>query len=223
MNELTPLQKEVLVLFGKSPLRDKFYWTGGTLLSVVYLHHRRSEDLDFFSDEPFSHNDIIGFLRDVKEKAKLNFVEEKKVFDRWEFFLHNAEEVRLEFAHYDHPRLKERETWNGIFIDSFDDIATNKLMALFDRNEPKDIVDLYFLLTKGRYAVEQLLRFVEQKFGVRFEKSAVWSETFKGMGELDNLQPLLLGKTEKEKRQVLEKVKSYFRKYSKEFLDRELE
>ena len=222
MDELNPLQKQVLDFFAQSPLQGKFYWTGGTLLSAVYLHHRRSEDLDFFSDLPFSHSDIIGFVRELKEKVGLRFVEEKKIFDRWEFFLHNREEVRLEFVHYDHPQLKKREVWNGISIDSLDDIATNKLMALFDRNEPKDIVDVYFLLTKGEYALDTLLQFVEQKFGVRFEKSAVWSEAFKGIEELNNLQPLLLGDRKEEKQQVVEQIKSYFRRQSKEFLDREL-
>jgi len=43
------------------------------------------------------------------------------------------------------------------------------------------------------------------------------------MEELNNLQPLLLGDTEEEKQQALEEVKSYFKKQSKEFLDRELE
>jgi predicted nucleotidyltransferase component of viral defense system len=223
MEELNPLQKQVLDLFARSALREKFYWTGGTLLSTVYLHHRRSEDLDFFSDSPFSHDDIIGFVRELKEKTSLAFVEEKKIFDRWEFFLHNQEEVRLEFVHYDHPRIKEREVWNGILIDSLSDCATNKLMALFDRNEPKDVVDLYFLLTKGGYAVETLLQFVEQKFGVRFEKSAVWSEAFKGMKELEAIEPLLSGGTEEEKNQTLENIKDYFSTQSKEFLDRELE
>jgi len=53
MEELNALQRQVLDLFARSALREKFYWTGGTLLSAVYLHHRRSEDLDFFSDSPF--------------------------------------------------------------------------------------------------------------------------------------------------------------------------
>jgi hypothetical protein len=52
-----------------------------------YLHHRKSKDLDFFSEKPFTYNQIIGFIRDLKEKLKLKKIEEKKIFDRWEFFL----------------------------------------------------------------------------------------------------------------------------------------
>ena len=39
-------------------LRKLFYLTGGTALSIFYLHHRLSEDLDFFSEEDF-HNELI--------------------------------------------------------------------------------------------------------------------------------------------------------------------
>jgi hypothetical protein len=51
------------------------------------LHHRKSKDLDFFREKPFSYNQIIGFIRDLKEKLKLKKIEEKKIFNRWEFFL----------------------------------------------------------------------------------------------------------------------------------------
>lgn len=100
MSELTSLQEKVINEIGKSPLKDIFYWTGGTLLSVVYLHHRRSQDLDFFSDNQFSHEQVIGFVNKLKDEAALEFIEEKKVYDRWEFFLHNLEQVRVEFVHY---------------------------------------------------------------------------------------------------------------------------
>ena len=31
-----------------------FYFTGGTALSYIYLHHRQSEDLDFFTEKNFN-------------------------------------------------------------------------------------------------------------------------------------------------------------------------
>ena len=87
MLEISPIQKRVLDSLSKSFLKDKFYWTGGTLLSALYLHHRQSKDLDFFTDIPFSYNQIISFVRSLKKQLKLTEIEEKKVFDRWEFFL----------------------------------------------------------------------------------------------------------------------------------------
>lgn len=57
-NEITSLQERTLELFKKSLLSKNFYWTGGTVLSVFYLHHRRSRNLDFFSDAPVNYNEI---------------------------------------------------------------------------------------------------------------------------------------------------------------------
>jgi len=51
---LTARQKKVLSFVKENPyLTDRFYFTGGTALSYYYLHHRLSEDLDFFSEKEF--------------------------------------------------------------------------------------------------------------------------------------------------------------------------
>ena len=34
------------------------------------------------------------------------------------------------------------------FVDSLDDMAANKTMAMIDRTEPKDAFDIYFILKK---------------------------------------------------------------------------
>jgi len=222
MIELTLLQKKVLDLFDKSSLKDKFYWTGGTLLSSYYLHHRRSNDIDFFTDEPFTYNQIIGFIRKLKKELKLNQVEEKKIFDRQEFILHNKGKLRLEFVQYEHPKIKARKKWKGILIDSLDDIAANKLMSLFDRNDPKDLFDLYFLLTRKKYTIKKLVKLVEKKFGVTFEKSTVLSEFHKSTKELANLKPFILAKNQQEKKKIIKEIQKYFSELSSQYLKRVL-
>lgn len=217
------LQGRTLDLFSRSFLKDKFYWTGGTLLSLVYLHHRQSNDLDFFSDEPFNYNQIIGFIRNLKRELKLFKIEEKKIHDRWEFFLFNDKQTRLEFVYYPHPKIKSRKKYNGIYIDSLDDIAANKLMAFFDRNDPKDLFDLYFLLTKKGYKIKKLIKLVEKKFGVQFRESAVFSEAYKSMKELNNLKPLILAKNLKEKQKIIKQIQGYFIDKANRYLQRVLE
>lgn len=191
-------------------------------MAVVYLQHRRSQDIDLFSDVSFSHEEIIGFVNDLKKHLKLEVIEEKKIYERWEFFLHNGGEMRLEFVHYDHPSLKPRKEWSGISVDSLDDIAANKLMAMFDRNEPKDVFDIYFLLTKVGYSPQRLLELVAKKFGVHLDESSIWSESFKGAKDLENLRPLML-EDESEQAKLLADIKAYFINHSKKFLNRVLE
>lgn len=221
MKEITALQKQVLELFQKSSLSKKFYWTGGTVLAVFYLHHRRSKNLDFFSDSPVNYNEVIRFVRQIRNQLRLREIQESKIFDRWEFILKNKEELRLEFVFYDHPRLRPRKKWRGILIDSLEDIAANKIIAFFDRNDPKDLVDLYFLLTKKEYKINFLLKLAEKKFGVRLEEGSVWSEAFKSLENLKELKPFIIGESG-EVEKILKEIKDYFVSQSKQYLKKYL-
>ena len=50
MEILTNLQKRILLCFSELPDQEAFYLTGGTALSTFFLKHRRSNDLDFFTN-----------------------------------------------------------------------------------------------------------------------------------------------------------------------------
>lgn len=210
MTELNEIQKKVLNFLSKSPLAEKIYFTGGTLLAAFYLHHRKSKDLDFFSDNPVVQSEIIEFINGLKKELYLPKAKEKRIYDRFEFFISNGEEVRLEFVHYAYPKIKKRKKWNGVYVDSLDDIAANKLMAFFDRNETKDLFDLYFLITKKGYKVQKLLKLTEKKFGVSFSKTAVFSESFKALNSLETLKPLFLTKNNEESEELIKEIKDYF-------------
>jgi predicted nucleotidyltransferase component of viral defense system len=221
MNELLPLQKKALDCFKQSALNDKFYWTGGTALSVVYLHHRLSHDIDLFTTNEFSRTELDDFIGSLKNECGLGKIEERKIHDRHEFFLHNGDELRLEFARYNFPALKDREEWQGIAVDSLDDIATNKIAALVDRNEPKDAFDVYMLFEEGGYDISTLLSFVEKKFGVRYEESTLWGEALRSAGELESLIPLMIN-ADVDPREQIKNVKLYFEERSRSFLESHL-
>lgn len=220
---LNSIQKRTLELFAASPLAKRFYWTGGTLLSVVYLRHRTSEDLDFFSDKPFTLKDVEGFIETLKQSLGLPKVQSDKIHDRLEFLIHNKEKVRIEFVLYEHSSLKPRGMWRGILIDSFQDIAVNKTMALFDRVQVKDLFDLYFLLTEKKVKVSFLLAGVEKKFGIKLVEDSFWSSCLKSLDDLDNMMPFLLLKDKKSQENLLTEIKDYFTKNSAAFLHRVLE
>lgn len=221
MAELTHLQDKTLKAFAKSSLAKYFYWTGGTALSVFYFQHRQSKDLDFFSDKSFGYIDIIGFIQELKKQLKLTKIEEKKIFDRYEFLLTDKDKLRLEFVYFGHRQLRPRKKWQGLTIDSLEDIAANKVMALFDRIDPKDLVDIYFLLKK--FQPKKLLELVEKKFDIVFDVSSLWSECQKGLKDLDTITPLLIAKTEDEKRKIIQEIKNYFEKQGTRYLHEMLE
>ena len=220
MVELNNIQKKVLNLLAQSPISEKFYWTGGTLLASQYLHHRLSEDLDFFASEKFSYRDIIGFVNDLQKKVKLEKIEEKRVHDRWEFLIKNKERVRVEFVFYNFPELKPKRRWQGVLVDSFDDLLANKTMTLFDRAYPKDLFYIYCLITQKKIRVEALLKRAEKKFGVKISESSLWAAAEKSLRELSTIKPFLLAGTETEKREILERVKDYVISRSTSYLRR---
>ncbi len=90
---LTSTHETILTLLAHSDLKDRFYWTGGTLLSHYYLHHRKSFDLDFFTEKPFEHDELLPFVAQVKSALHIDHYEETKVYDRWEYVIPTTDPV----------------------------------------------------------------------------------------------------------------------------------
>ncbi|NCN58656.1 hypothetical protein COW99_05130 [Candidatus Roizmanbacteria bacterium CG22_combo_CG10-13_8_21_14_all_38_20] len=56
-----------------SYLRNNFYFTRGTALSVYYFGHRESEDLDFFTEQYLPKELVQQFVSKIASKHKLKF------------------------------------------------------------------------------------------------------------------------------------------------------
>lgn len=149
MEILTPFQQEVLRAIGQTTLARKFYLTGGTALSAFYLHHRYSVDLDFFTADPTAIAQVATEMTAAGQQVGAEVTFTRTLNSFLECFLHRreGEHVEMDFAQDTPYRLApvEENTEYHIQIDNLTDIAANKLSALFDRAEPKDFVDVYFL------------------------------------------------------------------------------
>lgn len=162
---LTTFQKELLKYIGSSPLGKRFFLTGGTALAACYLHHRLSEDIDLFTEEP----NAVAQALPVIQAAPQNLASRIEVSRTFETFLEvfvvspNGERVKVDFAQDTPFRLKpiESSPW-GIRVDNPLDISCNKLSALFGRAAAKDFVDIYFVV-RQLYSFEQLLGEAQKK------------------------------------------------------------
>lgn len=164
---LTPEQKSFLLAFKDSPLAESFYLTGGTALSAFYLQHRRSEDLDFFSWEAVAVEGIIGFIKTIPEVVTIQY---DRKFDRKLFLLEQKDGhfLKVEFSAYPFPLLEQATLVEGVRVDSLMDILVNKIMALTDRREAKDYIDLYWAWQIfPELEVEKLVQEAEKKFGIK--------------------------------------------------------
>lgn len=166
---LTEIQKIILDEVTKNKdLSKKFYFSGGTALSEVYLKHRYSDDLDFFSREKFGTQEILTFLNLLSKKhhfsLQTQFVDPvyicNLVFD-------SQEDLKLDFGFYPFKQLKDPIDYLGIKVDSLFDLAVNKALSITQRTEVKDFVDLYFLLEK--FSALEIIEGVKVKFNSEVE------------------------------------------------------
>lgn len=219
--KLTADHEIILTTLAESDLKDRFYWTGGTLLAHYYLHHRKSFDLDFFSDHAFTREELTPFLVAVKKALSVDTLVERKIYDRWEFVLLDRDPtLRFEFVHYNHEkvRLAPLTPYRGLMIDSLADLATNKVIAYLDRNQPKDLLDIYVLLKKRKFTVPKLLALLNRKFGVKISEFTFWTESTKQLKNLDSLLPYLLLSDPVKQSEFLKEIKYFFLDQGKDFL-----
>jgi hypothetical protein len=144
---ITDLQREILLIFSTIPDSDMFYLTGGTALTEFYLAHRKSFDLDIFTTEKAL---VIPFSRAFEDEIKKVF--QIKVIRRLETFVEfevsgKDEKTRVQIA-IDSPFRFENPVDSdiGIKVNDYTDLIVDKLLAFFGRAEPRDAVDLFFIL-----------------------------------------------------------------------------
>ncbi len=160
---LTALQRTILDLFSSLPDQEQFYLTGGTALAEFYLGHRRSYDLDFFTAE---RELILPLSYEIEQQAP-RYRLSTDITRRFKTFVqmviaHKHDEVKVDLA-LDSPYRFEDVVYStqGVLINDFVDLRVDKVLAYFGRAEPRDAVDLYFLLQEAD--VRKLLGQARQK------------------------------------------------------------
>jgi predicted nucleotidyltransferase component of viral defense system len=166
MDLLTPLQRKLLAEIGESPLQDEFFLTGGTALAALYLHHRYSVDLDLFTENPAAVAQVVPTMREIADRLELEITFTRTLSTFLEAFVASLDGERVEFDFaQDSPYRLEPIRFDPelqLAVDNPTDIACNKLSALFDRAEPKDFVDVYFIVREF-LPFEQLVTLARRK------------------------------------------------------------
>jgi predicted nucleotidyltransferase component of viral defense system len=160
---LSDFQKAFLRLFADLPDQDRFYLTGGTALAEYYLAHRLSYDLDLFTSEadlivPFSYR-----VEQAAQNADLQVNVVRRFASFVEFEIRQGDNTLKVDLALDTPfRFAPVELGDaGVMVNDFQDIRTDKTLAFFGRAEPRDAIDLYFLLQNTK--LEELAELAHQK------------------------------------------------------------
>ncbi|MEW6664633.1 MAG: nucleotidyl transferase AbiEii/AbiGii toxin family protein [Thermodesulfobacteriota bacterium] len=121
-----------------------FYLTGGTALSAFYLEHRLSNDLDFFTDRDETVPRVEYLTAILQGLEGVNRTHFERLFDRRIFAVEFEDHdiLKVEFTSYPFPSIEDRIKAGRLPVDSPLNIITGKLLALSDRYDPKDFVNL---------------------------------------------------------------------------------
>lgn len=145
---LYPLQDAVCRVIASA--ETGLYLTGGTTASRVYLHHRYSDDLDYFANDAADFglwvSRVFEALRQ-DERYRLDIIVNEPRFARASLH-HHATVLKLEFVNDVPTRLGTPLKVPPFgFVDTAENILANKVTAALDRNEPKDLADIWGFCT----------------------------------------------------------------------------
>lgn len=155
---LGTVQKRALRQLAPAMAQWHFYLGGGTAIAL-YLGHRRSLDLDWFSASQIS--DPMGLAQEIRDQG-IAFCTGQ--IDRGT--LHGTVSmVRVSFLEYRYSLLEPTVIWNEYDcpLAALDDLACMKLLAVAQRGSKKDFVDIYAMCLKHK-SLAEMLRLYQRKY-----------------------------------------------------------
>lgn len=121
---------------------------------LFIARHRRSVDLDFFSQRLFSEDEL---LTKVEKMSDLSLVEKHK------HTLHAIiQRTKVSFLRYEYPLLFPPESFCGVDIADAKDIACTKVSTIMSRGKKRDFIDLY--VAADRYGLQHVLALFKKKY-----------------------------------------------------------
>lgn len=159
---LYPLQDRVLNMLDSAG--GSYYLSGGTALSRVYLHHRFSDDLDFFFNRtPQFRKEVQESILHIKQQnLEVNTTILEADFARIYVLMDNAS-LKVEWIN-DVPYTFGPKGKSSLFsrTDNWQNILSNKLSAL-PRNEAKDLADILFICKAYSFSWQDVVEQAKEK------------------------------------------------------------
>lgn len=147
---------------------EPFYLTGGTALSRFYLHHRYSDDLDFFANQ---YQDFIPAVQRLIREMPIEMLTDKGTLlitaDFCRFFIEaNGQMLKIEFVNDVLARAGESTLSEYGLVDNPANILANKITAIAGRDEPKDVFDIITLASHYAFDWPSAMYWAKQKAAI---------------------------------------------------------
>jgi len=153
---ISPIMHELLAWIGRQAFATRFYLAGGTALALR-MGHRRSVDLDFFSETDEVH------ARARQELIHSFSARHAQVIENVDGnLLLLVDGLHVGFFSYGYPLLEPVQMVENIGLASLLDIGLMKLDAVIGRGSRKDFFDLYII--SRQIPLPELLSAGERKY-----------------------------------------------------------
>ncbi|HLC94104.1 MAG TPA: nucleotidyl transferase AbiEii/AbiGii toxin family protein [Patescibacteria group bacterium] len=180
---LTPKQSQFLEYVSKDEqITRSFYLTGGTALSEFYLHHRISYDIDLFTEKQEVDQKLIeAFLKKISKDLTVVEVKRSQMMGLISYILifDNQQKLKVDFNYYPFPRIEKGTCFKNLEVDSVYDIAANKLHTIFMQPRSRDYLDLYVIMQRYNYSLNQLILAAKAKFDWHIDRITLASQFIK--------------------------------------------
>jgi predicted nucleotidyltransferase component of viral defense system len=141
----------------QTPEINHFDLAGGTTLAL-YLGHRVSIDLDFFTTQEFDSTKLVNLLEDKYQLSSI--IASKNALSI--YILYNEKNIKIDFLRHNYKIIKPSVIEDGVRLHSIEDVAAMKLSAVLNRGAKKDFYDIYELLK--HYSLHELVSFFKIKY-----------------------------------------------------------
>ncbi len=198
---------ELLNSLQAKPYLKGFYLVGGTALALR-IGHRRSVDLDLFSNFSF---DVVQLLENLSADFNFNLF-----FSANNTIKGSIDSVKVDLLSHRYPFVAEPVVEEGIEMLSTQDIIAMKLNAISGSGQRvKDFIDIYYLLRK--FSLEQMIGFYKEKYTQYNEISVLKSLVY--FDDIDfNDWPEIIDKPSLKWQSVKDKLEISVKKYLKQKL-----
>jgi len=146
---------EVIKELQSAPLFKDHVLVGGTALTLQ-LGHRTSTDIDLFTQKTQNTVTLINYFKD-----KFKNIEIKVAND--DFIRIYTNDIKIEMVQYENKILETSKFEEGIKFLGINEIAAMKLDAITKRTEPRDFIDIAYLLQE--ISLKKMFELYKEIFG----------------------------------------------------------
>jgi hypothetical protein len=190
-NTVDPILRAVLADTMTEPLFEPFRLVGGTALSLL-LGHRKSVDIDLFTDAPYESIDFDAI--DIRLRGKYAYVSDPTTgpvgFGRSYFIGEDAQHAVKVDIYYTDPFIRGQVLVDAVRMASTEEIAAMKMNVIQRGGRKKDFWDIHELL--DHYSLNAMIALHGERYPYDHEEQVIREKFIEFDHADDDLDPICL-------------------------------